>query len=181
MSSKDLNGLSLIEEFSKAGVDSVKVEGRMKSHLYAGTVAKVYSEALNEFKNTGKLEAQRISFWQNELKKFTHREYAEVNLIEKAGADTVYFERENENNYGMLGRVLEVKDEYFVMQVRHAFEVGHSLEILPFKGSPIKLDIQNMSSLTNEPIERTKPSTLVKIPLPRERVVEANYLIRGFK
>lgn len=181
MSSKDLNGLSLISEFAKAGVDSVKVEGRMKSHLYAGTVAKVYSEALNEYKNTGKLEAQKIIQWQNELKKFTHREYAEVNLIEKADANTVYFERENENNYGMLGRVLEVKDQHFVMQVRHAFELGHSLEILPFKGSPIKLDIQSMSSLTNEPIERTKPSTLVKIPLPKDQLVEANYLIRGFK
>lgn len=181
MSSKDLNGLSLIGEFAKAGVDSVKVEGRMKSHLYAGTVAKTYSEALREYALKGSLDPKKISYWQSELSKFTHRDYAEVNLKEKAGPETIYHERENENQFGMLGRVVEVDSDFFVMQVRHAFEKGDVIEILPFKGEAINLEIESIKSLSNDDLDRTKPSTLVKIPIQVSQKLRANYLVRGLK
>ena len=43
MSSKDLNGLEHLELFLDSKIDSLKIEGRMKGHLYAATVAKSYS------------------------------------------------------------------------------------------------------------------------------------------
>ena len=183
MSSKDLNGLNLIPQFAEAGVDSIKVEGRMKSHLYAGTVAKVYSEALRTYQAKGRLEKEELENWQNELHKFTHREYAETNLLEKAGANTIYTERENESDYGMLGRIVGAEKNAFIMQVRHAFEEGQNLELIPFEGEPLNIKAHDIKTLLGERIQRTRPSTLVRISceLMAGQKLEENYLIRGAK
>lgn len=179
MSSKDLNGLRLIPEFSQAGIDSIKVEGRMKSHLYAGTVSKVYAEALKKYQTEGELIEEDIKRWESELTKFTHRDYAAANLIEKASRDTIYNDRENDGDYGMLGRVVEAQDDHFVMQVRHAFSPGDQIEVLPFSGENITIKIENIFTLGGEKIEKTKPSTLVKIPTNYK--LAPNFIVRGHK
>ena len=167
MSSKDLNGLNVLEEFINAGIDSVKVEGRMKSHLYAATMSKVYSEALSYYQKEGHFLSDQIYEWENELKKVTHRSYAPANLIEKAGEDTIFNEREHDSSadYVMIGRVLEQKkDTHTIVEVRNAFNLGDTLEILPFQGEPKIANITTMKTLSGQEIERSKPTTLVKIP-----------------
>lgn len=167
MSSKDLNGLRVLEEFIKAGIDSVKIEGRMKSHLYAATMAKVYSEATSYYKEHGHFLSDKIYEWEAELKKVTHRTYAASNLIEKAGAETIFDEREHggDSDYVMVGRVVEVvEDDAIVLEVRNAFNLGEELEIMPFSAGIVPVKIDKIRLLTNECVERTKPSTLVKIP-----------------
>ena len=46
LSSKDLRGIQLLPDFIKAGVDSIKIEGRMKSSLYVATTSSLYSRAI---------------------------------------------------------------------------------------------------------------------------------------
>ena len=167
MSSKDLNGLSVLEDFILAGIDSVKVEGRMKSHLYAATMSKIYSEAIDYYKENKNFLSDKVYEWEEELNKVTHRSYAPNNLIEKAKDESIFNEREfdDEDQYVMLGRLMDVKEnEFLVIQVRNAFEVGDELEVLPFEGSFIKIKINEMTDLIGNPITRTKPTTLVKIP-----------------
>lgn len=168
MSSKDLNGLRVLEDFIKAGIDSIKVEGRMKSHLYAGTMSKVYAEALAYYKENGHFLSDKLLEWEEELKKVTHRTYAPTNLIEKAGQDTIFDEREHDkksNEFVMVGRVIDkIQNEHIVLEVRNAFNKGEVLEILPFKGAVKEVKLTQMKLLNNEDIERSKPTTLVKIP-----------------
>lgn len=167
MSSKDLNGLRVLEEFIKAGIDSIKIEGRMKSHLYAGTMSKVYSEALSFYKEHGHFLSSKLLEWEEELKKVTHRSYADVNLMEKADSTTIFNEREfdKKSEYVMVGRVLDViENESLVLEVRNAFNLGEELEILPFKGEVAKITASKILELDGSEIERTKPSTIVKIP-----------------
>ena len=170
MSSTDLNGLRVLEEFIKAGIDSIKVEGRMKSHLYAGTMSKVYAEALAFYKEHGHFLSDKLMEWEEELKKVTHRTYAPANLVEKAGADTIFNEREHtkDGEYVMVGRVMDVLEEGehpgIIIEVRNAFNLGDELEILPFNGSIKTVKLETIKLLDNETIERSKPTTLVKIP-----------------
>jgi putative protease len=167
MSSKDLNGLKVLEEFIKAGIDSVKVEGRMKSHLYAGTMSKVYAQALKYYKENGHFLSEKLIEWEQELKKVTHRTYAPSNLVEKAGKDTIFDEREHDSDsqYVMVGRVLDsIKDDSIVIEVRNAFNEGETLEILPFEGSTKEVVLSSMRLLSNESIIRSNPTTIVKIP-----------------
>ena len=158
MSSKDLNGLRVLEDFIKAGIDSVKIEGRMKSHLYAATMSKVYSEAMDFYRVHGHFLSDKLLEWERELSKVVHRSYSEANLIEKADETTIFNEREfnKDSNYVMVGRILESKEnEYSLLEVRNAFNLGDELEVLPFKGDAEKI--------SGEKIERTNPSTIVKL------------------
>jgi putative protease len=167
MSSKDLNGLRVLQEYIDHEIDSIKVEGRMKSHLYAGTISKVYSEALNYYREHGNFLSDDLQKWEEELKKVTHRSYTAASLIEPAQKDSIFNEREvdSSNDYIMVGRILDIiVNKSMVLEVRNAFNLGDTVEILPFKGDVQHFKFDEIQTLTNEKIERTKPSTLVKMP-----------------
>ncbi|MCO4754639.1 MAG: U32 family peptidase C-terminal domain-containing protein [Bacteriovoracaceae bacterium] len=167
MSSKDLNGLAVLEEFIKEGIDSIKVEGRMKSHLYAGTISKVYSEALRYYAEHGNFLSDQIYEWEQELKKVTHRAYAPSNLTEKADASTIFNERESDStvDYVMIGNVIDTaEDEFILVDVRNAFTEGQTLELVPFRGAGVEFSASEILGLDNVAQTRTKPSTLVKLP-----------------
>lgn len=167
MSSKDLNGIRVLEDFIKAGIDSIKVEGRMKSHLYAGTISKVYSEALNFYKEHGHFLSDDLLKWEKELKKVTHRSYEEANLVKKAGSETIFNERESDstNEYVIIGNIIEVQNDKMIIDVKNAWNQNDQLEILPFKGDSIPLVSSKITSLDGEEIIRTNPSSLVTLPL----------------
>ncbi len=159
--------MRVLEEFIAAGIDSIKVEGRMKSHLYAATMAKVYSQALDYYEEHGHFLSEKLLEWEDELKKVTHRTYAQANLIDKANADTIFNEREHDTelDYVMVGRVIgQIEDKETVIEVRNAFNQYDEVEILPFKGSVLKQGLNHIKLLNGQEIERSKPSTLVKIP-----------------
>lgn len=178
MSSKDLEGIRVLEEFVKEGIDSLKIEGRMKSHLYAGTMSKVYSEALAYYKEHGNFLSDKLLEWESELNKVSHRDYTEASLVDPAGADSIFNERENaEKEWEMVGTVVEANSKAgIVIEVRNAFNQGDELEILPFKGNIIKAQTHEMMDLAMKPVTRTKPSTLIRLPFAEG--VEALNLVR---
>lgn len=167
MSSKDLEGLRLLPEFIKHGIDSLKVEGRMKGPLYAGTMSKVYSEALAYYKAHGDLLSDDLAHWESELNKVAHRDYTEASLRGPAGADSIFNERENsnENEWCMVGTILEVSPKAgLVLEVRNAFNQGDELEVVPFSGKAITLRASEIIDLKGVALTRTKPSTLIRLP-----------------
>lgn len=179
MSSKDLQGLRLLEEFIKEGIDSLKIEGRMKSPLYAGTMSKVYSEALNFYREHGHFLSDDLLKWEAELAKVSHRDYTEASLKDKAGPDSIFNERENakENEWKMIGTVIEASPETgLILEVRNAFNIGDTLEFLPFKGGAKSHQVQSMIDLAGRDIQRTKPSTLIKLPFIPE--IQGQNLVR---
>lgn len=170
MSSKDLEGISVLPEFIEAGIDSLKVEGRMKSHHYAGTISSVYSNALKFYEENGNILSAKIIEWERELRKITHRDYTVGSLIEPAGADSIYTEREHETpDYVVAGVVLEVvKDEFLLIEVRSAFFPGDTLELVPFSGSSIEFRADFMQETDGEECSKSRPGILLKIPYLRE-------------
>jgi U32 family peptidase len=168
MSSKDLNGVGQLPEFLDQGIDSIKVEGRMKSHLYAGTMAKIYREALDCLQSKQTLSSEKMSYWQEELSKVTHRAYSEANLVEVAGSSTIFNEREHaDSDYKIVGHVQHVNTDSIIISVRNAFETTNILELLPFKGESQEFSIDWINSLDGTEIHRTKPSTLVRVARPK--------------
>ena len=179
MSSKDLEGLRILPEFINEGIDSLKIEGRMKSHLYAGTMSKIYSEALAYYAEHGNFLSDDLLYWESELKKVSHRTYTNASLIEAAGPESIYNERENasDTEYQMVGRVIEASPKSgIVLEVRNAFNQGDELEIIPFKGPCILVRANEITDIMMRPVTRTRPSTLVKLPF--QSGVESHHLIR---
>jgi putative protease len=139
----------------------------MKSNLYAGTMSKVYKEALEFYREHGHFLSDKLLAWEEELSKVSHRDYTEASLVEKAGADSIYNERENsaDNEWKSIGHVVEANPQAgIIVEVRNAFNQGDTLEIIPFKGEIIKIVANEIMSLTMNPITRTKPSTLIRLP-----------------
>lgn len=167
MSSKDLEGLRVLPEFISEEIDSLKIEGRMKSHLYAGTMSKVYSEALSFYREHGHFLSEDLLSWESELQKVSHRSYTQASLINPAGADSIFNERENssDSEWQMVGKVLEASPKTgIVLEVRNAFNQGDSIEILSFRGKAISMTAHEITDIMMKPVTRTRPSTLVKLP-----------------
>lgn len=167
MSSKDLEGVRVLPEFIHEGIDSIKIEGRMKSNLYAGTVSKVYSEALKYFAQNGNFLSDDLIDWAQELTKISHRSYTDASLVHPADETSVFNEREtvSEHDYIVAGNIIEVKKNAFmILEVKNAFNLGDTLELLPFNGKAISFQVQEMTDMKMNPVQRTKPSTLIKLP-----------------
>ena len=71
-----------IPELIEAGIDSFKIEGRMKTALYVATVARTYRLAIDDFLKDPELYKSRIPFYKSEISKCTYRQYT-----------TAYFQR----------------------------------------------------------------------------------------
>lgn len=179
MSSKDLEGLRVLPAFIDEEIDSLKIEGRMKSHLYAATMSKVYSEALAYYAEHGNFLSENMLEWEKELSKVSHRAYTEASLVEKAGSESIFNERENlsGDEWNMVGSVVESTPKAgIVIEVRNAFNQGDELEIIPFRGECIKVTASEIMDLGMKPVTRTKPTTLVRLPYVDG--VQGKFLIR---
>ncbi|MFI5390909.1 MAG: U32 family peptidase, partial [Bacteriovoracales bacterium] len=159
MSSKDLKGLNLLNDFSQAGIDSLKIEGRMKTNLYVGTVTKTYKRAITSVGNLD-LEIER------ELEKLTHREYTEASLTTPAGDESIYSKREHEEtDYSFVGTILEViPNKHLLIEVRSAFFENEHLEIIPFTEKEISLPATPLVNILNEGVTKAHPGMLLKLP-----------------
>ncbi len=169
MSSKDLEGIRMLTEFIEAGIDSIKVEGRNKSHYYAGTISKVYSEALSYYKTYGHFLSEDLQRWEDELKKVSHRDYTSGSLDHHADESSIYNgSKQEENEYVVSGVVLEVVENvHTLLEVRSAFFTGDSLEIMPFKGHILPVVVDSITSIGNQPITKSKPGSVVKVAYVR--------------
>ena len=163
MNSKDLSGISLIPDFIRHGIDSVKIEGRMKGHLYLGTVTKVYREALDAYKLGNPGKEQRES-WENELRKVSHRDYTTGNLASEADDKSIFKGEVYEKTHANIGTVVEVKDDYLIIMVKSSFCQGDSLELIPFTGAHYLLSTENPMDMKGRICQKASPGSLVKLP-----------------
>lgn len=166
MSSKDLEGIRLLQDFIDAGIDSLKVEGRNKSHYYAGTISKVYSEALRHYKTHGHFLSADLDRWEEELAKVAHRDYTTGSLEDHADETSIYNQREHdEQEYVVSAVVLEVKENvHTLLEVRSAFVPGDELEVMPFTGPQVAFRVVDLKTLGNQTLLKSKPGTVVKVP-----------------
>ena len=170
MSSKDLMGLRLLQDFIDAGIDSLKVEGRMKSHHYAGTISKVYSEALRYYKENGNLISDDIYRWEEELEKVSHRDYHTGSLVEPAGAESIFPERQHALvETKVAAMVLEsVEGKYILAEARGPFHAGDELEYLFFEGDSHRFRLDKIMDASGEAFTKARPGMLLRLPFVKE-------------
>ena len=73
--SKDLCMIEHISELVEAGIDSLKIEGRMKTALYVATVARTYRKAIDDYFTDPKLYEKNMDWYQAEISKCTYRQF----------------------------------------------------------------------------------------------------------
>ena len=153
--SKDLCMLDHIPELVEAGISSLKIEGRMKTPYYVGTIVKAYRQAIDDYFTDPEYYKSRIDYYMSEVSKASHRDFTTGFYFGKPDHnDQVYTNNSYIRDYDFIGIVLEDRNEdgYAVVMQRNKFEVGDDIEILPVKGDSMKMTVEAMTDEEGVPV-----------------------------
>ena len=175
MSSRDLCMIEHLDKLTDAGVDSFKIEGRMKGINYLAGVVKTYREAVDSLKNRPyKMEKH----WQPELSMFSSRGYTTGMFFGKQ-PDTGY-NHDNNNIYKMshelVGVVKSVINGKVEVALRNKLKVGDIIEFLSADLENKPFNITELYNREGMPVAMGKNEETVL--LPAYHGVKANDLIR---
>ena len=128
MTPKDLNMISFIEDMINNGVNSFKIEGRMRSIYYVSTVILIYRRIIDKIIN-GTLTDEYKEYALKVLNRVANRESAPQFYDKLPGMNEQYYlGRDEASNQDFLGLVLESKDGLVKIEERNTFKVGDTVE-----------------------------------------------------
>lgn len=174
--SNDLNLLPHLSSLIEAGVDSLKIEGRMKSENYVSTVIRAYREAIDLYYEQG--PNQNHEHLMQELQRVSHRHYSSGFLFEKPSASAQNYDKNMVvNQADFLGKVLSFDGEIAVIESRAKFSVGETLQFMRNKiKEDFEFTVKEIELENGEKIAFTKPNTRVRLTLNKE--VEPDDILR---
>ena len=144
--SKDLCMIEHIPDLLNAGIDSYKIEGRMKTALYVATVARTYRKAIDDYKKDPQLYRYHMEWYRQEIGKCTYREFTTGFYFGKPTEDAqIYDNNTYVKNYAYLGTVLEVDGRgRCLIQQKNKFCVGDTIEVMKPDGRNLELTVAGM-------------------------------------
>ncbi|MFY8325300.1 tRNA 5-hydroxyuridine modification protein YegQ [Pseudoalteromonas sp. ZZD1] len=165
MNSKDLRAVQYVEQLTKMGVHSLKIEGRTKSFYYVARTAQVYRKAIDDAVAGNPFDADLFKT----LESLAHRGYTEGFLKRHAHQDYQNYEYGHSvsDKQQFVGEVIgRHADGLVEIEVKNKFCVGHSLELMTPKGN-VSFTLEMMQNKKGDCITDAKGSGhVVKIPLP---------------
>ena len=173
--SKDLNMIAHIPELIDAGIDRLKVEGRMKTALYVATVARTYRQAIDDYMESPARYQKRQDWYAAEIAKCTYRQFTTGFFFGKpdAGAQ-IYDNSTYEQEYIYLGFAEDVTEKgYASVTQRNKFSKGETVEIMRPDGENEETIVRHIYDADGVEIESA--------PHPRQRLyVDLGTEIRKF-
>lgn len=182
-SSKDLCLIKEIPEIIEMGVDSLKIEGRLKTEYYIASVVNAYRHAIDDYKKDP--EKYDYTKYLKELEKVKTRGLTTFYFNDRNNKDIQeYGGRQYNENYEFGGKVVEYNDEKSLIEIKNKLQVGDKLEIIvPKKLEPVEFEIEKLwNDETDEEITEVSPGVKgqkVKIKLPIK--CEKDWIIRRKK
>lgn len=177
--SKDLCLLKYIPDLVEAGVDSLKIEGRMKSVHYAATVTKVYREAVDSYLADPEHYEVKPE-WIEELEKISHRPYTEGFSVEKPDETAQnYGESSNTQTHDFIGLVegYNAEEGYAYLEQRNNFKVGDEVEFCQPHGELVHHVITKMTDEEGNEIT-VAPHPQMKVRLYIDTLLEQYAMMR---
>lgn len=144
--SKDLCMIEHIPELLDAGIDSFKIEGRMKTALYVATVARTYRIAIDDYLESPEKYQSKMEWYKSEIRKCTHREYITGFYFHKPGTESqVYGSNTYVKPYTYLGTVGAVRGDGLVhLEQKNKFSVGETIEIMKPDGRNLRVEVKGI-------------------------------------
>ena len=170
-SSKDLNMIDYISDMMDLGVESYKVEGRMKSLYYIATVANAYRTIMDK-KINNTLTKKDINYYKKVLNKVSNRENTAQFYNGLPGVEGQYYSgRQELSNQDFLAVILsyDKKNKQAIIEQRNKFNVGDVVEIFGPKTNVQNFKIEYIINDTNENVDSAShPQEKLKINVPFE-------------
>jgi putative protease len=167
MSSKDMSGLEFVPDFCNAQIDSLKIEGRMKSLFYVASLCRAYRRALDLYTSGGDV-TNEFAQLDAELNSIPHRDYFGASFDKPAGALSVFQDRNGTVRTGthqFTGVVLEKNDKFAAVRLYAPMTEDQRIEILPFRGDPIPVAATQVYDLLGNRLSSPRQDCIVCIPL----------------
>jgi putative protease len=153
--SKDLCTIKDLGRFIDIGMDSFKIEGRMKSSHYAAVTAFAYKKAIDEYmKDPEKYSADTLI---DELKKVSHREFTDGLYFPGGSVNQNYASSEYTSTYDYAGYIVENSGNSRVMiDVKKTLKLGDEAEIFTPEGMIYNIRIKGIADINGMEMAYTK-------------------------
>ncbi len=146
--SKDLCMIEHIPEMTDAGIDSFKIEGRMKTALYVAAVARTYRRAIDDYAESKEKYAANMGWYREEIAKCTYRQFTTGFYFGKPDETTqIYNESTYVNEYIYLGLVQAIDEKGRArIEQKNKFCVGDRIEIMKPDGSNVETQVLSLTT-----------------------------------
>ena len=144
--SKDLCMIEYIPEVLNAGIDSLKIEGRMKTALYVATVARTYRKAIDDYLESEEKYRANMDWYKAEISKCTYRQFTTGLFFGKPDENTqIYDSNTYVNEYIYLGIIEAIDDRRLArIEQKNKFCVGDRIEIMKPDGRNVQTQVLDM-------------------------------------
>lgn len=161
--SKDLCMIEHIPEMMEAGIDSFKIEGRMKTALYVATVARTYRKAIDDYNRDPEEYRANLDWYRAEIGKCTYREFTTGFYFGKPDSTTqIYDNNTYVKNYTYLGTVEEVREDGCCrITQKNKFSVGEIIEVMKPDGRNVEATVKAMYDEEGQSVESAPHSKQV--------------------
>lgn len=179
LNSRDLCMIEHIDKLVKAGVNSLKIEGRAKSAYYVAVTTNAYKMALLDYYsftgNTG--TTWQVKPWmKDELEKISHREY-NTGFYFNSEPGQVYSNGGYIRNYDVVGVCEGYKNGMLLVTQRNKFSTGDTLDVLEPGRAPFVLKVEKMYDEWNNEIV-SAPHAMQKVYIPFEKAIKKGAFLR---
>ena len=153
--SKDLCMIEHIPELLEAGIDSFKIEGRMKTALYVAAVARTYRKAIDDCLESEELYRSHMDWYREQIAACTYREFTTGFFYGRPDESAqIYDNNTYRKGYTYLGIVGSVTPEGLIRtEQRNKFSVGEKIEIMKPDGSNPETTVEAIWDEEGSPME----------------------------
>ncbi len=153
--SGDLCMIEHIPQLLEAGIDSLKIEGRMKTALYVATVARTYRRAIDDYLESEECYRKNMDWYKQEIGKCTYRQFTTGFYFGKPGRESQIYDSSTYQSEAVYLGMIEKTDEqgYAYLEQKNKFYVGDVVEIMKPDGRNIPVRVDAMVNEEGIPME----------------------------
>ena len=169
--SRDLCMIDHIPDLLKAGVDSLKIEGRMKTALYVASVGRAYRQAIDDYLESEELYQSRIPQYMDAIRKCTYRRFTTGFYYGRPDQDAMVYDSNTYVNEAVFLGIVEAitpENRVRIMQ-RNKFCVGDHIEVMKPDGRDIPIIVKAMYNENGEEVDSAPhPKEIIDLELVLE-------------
>lgn len=169
--SKDLCMIEHIPELIEAGIDSFKIEGRMKTALYVATVARTYRKAIDDYLTSPEKYKENMDWYLEQISNCTYRQFTTGFFFGKPSEESqIYDNNTYIKEYTYLGIVGDRNEEgLYRIEQRNKFSVGEQIEVMKPDGRNILVTVKRIVDEDGNEMESAPhPKQVLYIDLGQE-------------
>lgn len=167
--SRDLCMIGHLPELAQAGIDSLKIEGRMKNALYVASITRAYRRAIDDYLESDEKYAAGMDWYRREIRKCTYRDFTTGFYFGRPDTQSmVYTDNTYSSDAVFLGIAEEARESAgddpgsVVIHQKNKFSVGDTIEIMRPDGNDRQARVLGMRGENGEPV--------TSAPHPGERI-----------